>query len=69
MSSEQKPRRIKARIVPDGWAIEIDDQSWAEMMTALSIAIETCQRDGDQDRANSLRKLRSALSHAESVQR
>lgn len=65
MSQQQKPRRVKARTLPDGWSIEMDHQTWAEIMTAISIAIDTCERGDDLDRAKNLRALRNTLIRVE----
>lgn len=43
--SDARERRVKSKIVPGGWVLELDDQSWAELMTAVSIAIETCEKN------------------------
>lgn len=61
MINEQK-QRVKTRRTPAGFIIEIDPASWAEMMTALSIAIDATRNE--PERAASLRKLRTALSEA-----
>jgi hypothetical protein len=56
---------VKSKIVPGGWVLELDDQSWAELMTAVSIAIETCERNDlptERVRAARLRKMCSELS-------
>lgn len=60
---EQK-RRVKSRRTLNGWILELDSQSWADVMSALSIAIDATSKD-DSDRAATFRTLRSALSRAE----
>ena len=63
--SDVRERRVKSKIVPSGRVLELDDQSWAELMTAVSIAFETCEKNDlptEQVRAARLRKMRSELS-------
>lgn len=52
-------RRIKTRHTLQGVILEMDRVSWAEMMTALGVAIEHA---ASGDEAAKLRALRSALS-------
>ena len=59
-TTEQKPRCVKSRRTFNGWIIEMDSQSWADLMSGLSIAIDAC-RD-DLDRARPFKALRTALS-------
>ena len=61
MLYQTKPQCVKSRKTLDGWALELDNASWAELMTGLSIAIDYA----DQERAARLRSLRTALSSVE----
>ncbi len=64
---------VQVRKTARGWNLQLDNETWAELMTGLSIAIDVC--DGrsattvERDRAARLRALRSALSKADSVER
>lgn len=58
MINQQQKLRVKTTWTKDGYRVEMDTASWAELMVALGIAID----HSDQERAASLRKLRSALS-------
>jgi hypothetical protein len=65
MSSEQAGH-IQARKTPGGWRLELDNLAWAQIMTALSIAIETCDQvrsDAGTARAAVFKELRSAMSN------
>jgi hypothetical protein len=59
---EQEPRTIQVRKTPRGWNVQLDSASWAELMTGLSIAIESCEQGLDVEWAEKLRALRSAIS-------
>jgi hypothetical protein len=59
--STQKPLRVVSRKIPACWLLELDTASWAELMTAVSIAIDATSKD-EPDRAARLRTLRSQIS-------
>lgn len=57
--------RVPSRKKPGGWQIDLGDASWADMMTALALAIDVCDRDGlpaAQERAARFRALRTSRS-------
>ena len=58
--AEMPARRIQARKTTDGWQISLDDTSWANVMSALSIAIEASASYPEQQAT--FRTLRTLLS-------
>jgi hypothetical protein len=68
MANGHEPH-ITATKTPGGWKLEMDNAAWVQLMSALSIAINSEVRDGDlSHQAGTFRKLRTALSRAERIE-
>ena len=63
MSDHQEPY-VTATKTPSGWKIEMDNAAWVQLLNALTIALSSEARDGNQPNAMLLRRLRTALSRA-----
>jgi hypothetical protein len=57
----EQEARITVQHTAEGWSIQLDNQSWVTLITALEIAIE----HSDQEQADTYRRLRTALSQME----
>ncbi len=65
MQPNMPGRCVQVRRTKKGHNIHLDPASWADLMGALSIAIEVIERSGlpaERERAARLRALRSELS-------
>lgn len=50
---------------PGGWKLEMDNDTWVQLMSALTIAIGSETRDGHHDQAKQFAALRAAFSRGE----
>lgn len=66
MNNQEQTPHVRARRTRDGWHIELDNAAWVQLLSALAIAIDTCELSKtptEDARAAALKKLQTALSH------
>lgn len=60
--AQQKQTHIKTTKTPGGWKLEMDNDTWVQLMSALSLAIRSEEKDGHADQIKTFQLLRTSFS-------